>query len=153
MTTKMKRPFYFREPDMIDDERGVLDLPLRLLVTLVVGAAALSAILYYLSAPCWFPEHLQVEWNPQIINAEEESRINIKVMDSHGNPVSRASVIISGLGNAGSNKTGEDGTTTILISCSLPSYRNEGYLDISVNAPGCYEKFFQENAIKVVRGG
>lgn len=138
---------------MIGDERGVLDLPLRLLVTLVVGAAALSIILYYIFTPCWFPEHLQVHWHPLIINAGEEETIVVTVMDSHGNPISRASVILSGLGNASSNKTVDDGTATMVISCSLPSYRNEGYLDISVDAPGCYEKFFRENAIKVVRGG
>ncbi|HDN51240.1 MAG TPA: hypothetical protein ENG06_05650 [Thermoplasmatales archaeon] len=137
---------------MICDERGVLDLPLRLLVTLVVGAAALSIILYYIFTPCWFPEHLQVQWHPLVINADEEEKIVITVMDSHGNPVSRASVIVSGLGNASSNKTINNGTATLEIQCSLPSYRNEGYLDISVHAPGCYEKFFQENAIKVVKG-
>ena len=137
---------------MLGDERGVIDLPLRLLVTLVVGAAALSIILYYVLAPCWFPEHLQVQWDRLVINADEDETIVVTVMDSHGNPISRASVIISGLGNASSNKTEGEGTATLCIRCSLPPYRNEGYLDVSVDAPGCYEKFFQENAIKVVRG-
>lgn len=132
------------------NEKGVLELPLRMVVTLIIGSAALIIILSFIFQSCLFPKSLQVSWHPSIIESDVEKEIIISVYDSKGKPVSGATVMISGLGTVGVNKTNGKGKTSINIRASLPEYRNEGYLNLRVKVNGCYEDFYQENAIKVV---
>ena len=132
------------------DNRGVLELPLRMVVTLVIGSAALIIILSFILQPCLFPKSLQVSWHPSIIESDVEKEIIISVYDPKGKPVSGATVMISGLGTVGVNKTNGEGEASISIRASLPEYRSEGYLNLRVKVNRCYEDFYQENAIKVV---
>ena len=132
------------------DEGGVLELPMRMAVTLVIGGAVLGAIVYYVSSNCWNPESIQVSWNPEVLS-EGSNDVEVTVNNEHGNPIKDAIVTISGLGDADSNKTGGNGKATLHISPQLGIYRNEGYLDMEVKVSGCYRDFFQHDAIKVVR--
>ncbi|HHF56495.1 MAG TPA: hypothetical protein ENL42_06250 [Thermoplasmatales archaeon] len=77
--------------------------------------------------------------------------LEIVVKDEKGNPIQNAFVTITGLGYS-SGKTDNNGKTTLDMTIELPEYRDEGYLDLEVRAKGCYKKFHQENAIKVIRG-
>jgi len=140
---------------MIRDIRGLEDLPLRLIVTIIVGGAAVGVITSFLFTTCWHKEGLEVFWTPEMIVLNEEQEyypIKIYVTDNRGNVVKNANVVITGLGEAVSGKTDDKGEIAFEISIELPEFRNEGYLDIEVNAAGCYTQFYQEDAIKVVRG-
>jgi len=139
---------------LFKDKKGVIDLPMRLMVTLIIGGAVLGMIVYYISSNCWIKENLQVNWYPSVITLSENIdtySVEIVVKDEKGNPIQNAFVTITGLGYA-SGKTDNKGNTKLDLTIELPEYRNEGYLDLEVRAGDCYKKFYQEDAIKVVRG-
>lgn len=144
-----KMAFCFRE--VVHDRKGVFTLPVNLLIAIIIGGIVLGMVIYYLSQQCFFPDYLKVYWEPDVVNDSQPCNIFIRVYDSRGSPIAKASVIISGLGEVNSNITIANGTTVVKIFPHLPSYKNEGYLNIKVNAGKCYKNFFQENAIKVVR--
>jgi len=129
----------------------VLELPMRMVVTVVIGGAVLGSIMYYMSSNCWNPESIRVSWSPEVLY-EGDNEVSITVTDGHGNPLKNAVVTMVGLGDAGSNKTGGDGNAIVHISPQIDPNRNEGYLDIEVKVGGCYRDFIQHDAIKVIRG-
>ena len=130
----------------------MLDLPLRMVVTVIMGGAALVIVLSFLFQPCLFPKELQVCWEPPVIYEGREEEINVTVKNEKGMPVSKATVMISGLNITKVGETDANGSVKIYIKAFLQKYRNEGYLDLYIKAGSCYKKFCQENAIKVVRG-
>jgi len=132
----------------MERKEGILELPLKMVVSIVIGGVALSTVLYFLSTQCIYPKELDVQWNPLVIENEKINEIQIRVR-SDGKAVEGANVVISGLGNAASGKTNENGEATLYFTPHMKG-RNEGYVDIYVNAGRCYKKFHQENAIKVV---
>jgi len=132
------------------DKKAVTELPMRMVVTLVIGGVALGSVTYYLTSNCWSPENIQVSWSPEVLN-EGSNTLEVKVADGHGKPIKNAIVTVVGLGTASSNKTGSNGEVRLHINPILPKYRNEGYLSIQVKAGGCYRDFTQSDAIKVVK--
>lgn len=135
---------------------AVIGLPMRLTVSLLIGAAALSVILFYILNPCLFPDKLIVSIEP-VINIipdgfdEYDFLIKINVKDNQGYPVEQANIIIKGLGDARSKTTNSNGEAILEIRPSLDEGRHEGYLDLIVKA-SCFEIFSENNMIKIVRG-
>ncbi len=144
-----KKRVYF-----IIDEHAVLGLPMRLTVSLVIGTVALIAILSYITNPCLFPERMIVSLTPIITtlpgSEPENVTFTVYVNETDGHPLSGASVIIKGLGGAGSGFSDHNGKVLIQIQVQLESGVYEGYLDISVKA-ACHEPFEQQDMIKVVK--
>lgn len=138
-------------PAFLHDNNGVLGLPMRMVVALIIGGAALGTITYFMTTHCWSPEQLNVNWHPDVVD-EGASTINVTVRDADGDPIKDASVAITGLGGAGSDKTNNDGEVEITIHTHIPENRNEGYLDITARVSGCYKDYSHNDAIKVVAG-
>ncbi|MCD6448335.1 MAG: hypothetical protein J7L58_04750 [Thermoplasmata archaeon] len=124
---------------------------MRMVVSLIIGAATLATIIAVISKPCLFPKTLTVEITNRVVSEGTHIPIYVTVKDDKGKPIKGASVTITGLDTGASNITDINGKTTIYLDLQLPEYRKEGYLDIEVFAGSCYKKFHQENAIKVVR--
>lgn len=139
----------------IRNERAVLGLPMRLTVILIIGVVALIAILAFILNPCLLPDKMIVVVEPivnEITTGDEATfDIDVHVTDSSGNPVKSANVIIDGLGGAGSGRTDEYGDTTVQIMVRLEPGKIQGFLDVTVKAGACYEKFSQSDMIAVVR--
>ena len=78
----------------------------------------------------------------------------VKVADDKGNPISGASVIIHGLGGAGSDVTNDEGYAFVknTNSIELNANQDSGYLTMEVSAPGYYT-YKNENALAVIRVG
>lgn len=135
------------------NRKGVIELPLRLLITVVIGGIALTTVLAFIFSPCLFKKDLQVCWDKHKINADEEEAITITVLNEKGKPVKGATVLIKGLGNASVGETNETGKVTLYINISKDALgaRNEGYLELVVDAGNCYRKFKEEAAIKVIK--
>jgi hypothetical protein len=127
---------------------------MRLTVSLVIGTVALIAILSYITNPCLFPERMIVSLTPIITtlpgSEPENVTFTVYVNETDGHPLSGASVIIKGLGGAGSGFSDHNGKVLIQIQVQLESGVYEGYLDISVKA-ACHEPFEQQDMIKVVK--
>lgn len=138
----------------VRDDRAVLGLPMRLTVTLVIGTIALIAILSFMLNPCLFPERMLVSVTPNITTLSEDGPENVTYIVSvhglDGHPLQGASIIITGLGGAGSGFSDESGTASILLKVQLENGVHEGYLDISVKA-ACHETFEHQDVIKVVQ--
>ncbi len=138
-------------PGFLHNNNGVLGLPMRMVVALIIGGAALGAITYFMTTHCWTPEQINVNWRPNVVD-EGSSTITVTVKDADGDPIKDATVTITGLGGAGSTKTNNGGEAEITLTTNIPENKNEGYLDITAKASGCYKDYSQDNAIKVVAG-
>lgn len=145
----LKKRAYF-----IVNEHAVLGLPMRLTVSLVIGTVALIAILSYITNPCLFPERMIVSLTPIVTtlpgSEPENVTFTVYVNETDGHPLSGASVIIKGLGGAGSGFSDDNGKVLIQIQVQLESGVYEGYLDISVKA-ACHVPFEHQDMIKVVK--
>jgi len=140
----------------LSDKRGVMGLPLRLTVCLIIGSAALFFILTFILNPCIFPGKIIVNVDPMVNiipggKNKETFSIEIKVMDNDGKPIYNADVILKGLGDARNNKTNYNGVAKIDITPTLHSDVYEGYLDLIVKSPR-KQTFSQGKMIKIVRG-
>jgi len=139
----------------IKNENAVIDLPMRLTVSIVVGTVALIAILSFIINPCLFPGKMIVSVDSMVNeipvgNVSSEFNFTFSVIDTEGHSIHNANVIIKGLGGIGSGSTDENGEITIQISAELKEGQYEGYLDVSVKA-ACYETFSQNDMIKIVK--
>jgi hypothetical protein len=145
----LKKRAYF-----IVNEHAVLGLPMRLTVSLVIGTVALIAILSYIMNPCLFPERLIVSVTPIVTTLPgsdpENVTFSVYVNETDGHPLSGASVIIKGLGGAGSGFSNDNGKVQIQLQVQLESGVYEGYLDISVKA-AYHELFEHQDIIKLVK--
>jgi hypothetical protein len=133
---------------------AVLGLPLRLTVSLIIGTIVLFAILSYILNPCLFPHQMIVSITPQVtfVNGTDPENVSfiVFVNDSNGHPLTNASVIIKGLGGAGSGFSDKTGRSIITLQVQLQQGLYEGYLDISVKAP-CHVPFDCQAIAKVVK--
>ncbi len=141
--------------NLLKNHYAVLSLPLRLIVSIVIGAAVLSSILLFILNPCIFPEKMIVKIDPMINIIppgfdEYEFNIKVEIVDRKGYPVKDANVLIKGLGDAVSSKTNSDGKVDLKIKPRLGKGVHEDYLDIVVKA-GCMQKVSQEKMIKIIR--
>jgi hypothetical protein len=139
----------------LKNESAVLGLPMRLTVSLIIGSIALMAILSMILNPCLFPHRMFVTISPQvtIVQGSEPENVSffVFVNDSDGFPLSGASVIVKGLGGAGSGVSDNDGKAIVNLEIQLENGTYEGYLDISVRAP-CHVPFEYQEIVKVVKG-
>ncbi|TFH44516.1 MAG: carboxypeptidase regulatory-like domain-containing protein, partial [ANME-2 cluster archaeon] len=104
-----------------NDENG-MELPINIVVMLVVGMVALAALLAIIPEA---KENLEVDLisvynnNGSTANIENGIKSSVDVImivyDRDNNPVEGASIIISGGGSMGSNKTDATGQTTVTV--------------------------------------
>jgi len=148
MVFRKKRKIFLK------NESAVLGLPLRLTVSLIVGTLVLVAILSMILNPCLFPSRILVTITPQVTlvqgNSPENVSFTVFVNDTDGFPLSGASVIIKGLGGAGSGVTDDHGKVLVQLAVQLESGTSEGYLDVTVKAV-CHVPFEHQGFVKVVR--
>lgn len=137
----------------VKSKKAVLGLPMRLMVSIIIGTVALAAIISFVSNPCLFPAKMIVSIEPMVstINSSHNyTEIDITVCGTDGAQIREALVIIKGPGSVESSYTNEYGKASINITSKLESGANEGYLDVIVKA-ACHETFTHEDMIKIVR--
>ena len=139
---------------IITDEQGVLGLPLRLTVSLIIGIVALAAILSFIMNPCLLPKTMAISVNPMVGVLSNESPVELTftvfVNDSTGHAVNGASVLIKGLGGAGSNFTDNQGKAIVYIQVSIEKGSIEGYLAVIIKS-SCYCTYSQSDLIKIIK--
>jgi hypothetical protein len=148
-----------------ENEDGVEGLPVRLIVVLVIGVIALSAMVGAVNI--FKPQKTltaavsKVSGKPgnllQVSNAGQGAvsktwTCSVNVTDANGVPVSGASVIVHGMGGAGSAVTDKKGVASLSKTNSIKLNPNQdsGYMTLEVNAPGFYP-YKNDNALAVVR--
>jgi hypothetical protein len=138
----------------IKNNEAVLGLPMRLTVSLVIGTVALVAILSFIMNPCLFPQKMIVSVTPMVVtfsgNNSENITFHVNISERSGYPLYGASVIIKGLGGAGSGFSNESGMALVQLWVQMEIGIHEGYLSVFVTAP-CHESIQCQELIKIVR--
>lgn len=142
-----------------------MDLPIKMAVLTVVGVAGLAALLSALPS-CTVPAPLAAEVVSvdgragDLLHGSRPAQIAIRVT-AKGGPVRDATVVLSGAGVAGPgaaaiNRSDRAGNATLLLD-PLPVWarlvaegQEEGYLKLSASAPGCYQRFENDYALRLV---
>ncbi len=124
---------------LVQDERGIEGLPVRLIIAFVVGVAALSVMLNMISGVESFAvAELDVKPEPNIVGPEEQT-IELTAIGSDNSPVADATIIIEGgtaqLDSMVVATTGPDGTASVTIDPSLGPNQAKGTLTIDVEPP------------------
>jgi flavin reductase (DIM6/NTAB) family NADH-FMN oxidoreductase RutF len=135
------------------DTFAVIDLPMRLVVSLIIGSVALGTIVSFMMQPCLFPRSLSVSIDPlslTINNTSSDVSFLVHVIDDANHPVSDALVIIKGNYDVASNMTDETGYCHLSLTVYLPDGISEGYLDVQIKA-SCKTTFDQKDIIRIVK--
>lgn len=121
------------------DERAIEGLPVRLVVSLVVGAACLSVMLNMVQGVGTLAvSELDVQPTPDVIEPDEQA-LTVTVVDADGDPVSGATVVVksgsASLDSVATGQSGPDGNATVTVSPSLGANQEEGTLVVDVKPP------------------
>lgn len=140
------------------DDRAIEGLPIRLVIALVVGVTSLSVMMSMLSGINGLAvSELDVKPAPEVVTSGAQT-IEMTVVDSNGEPVSGATVVVRGataeLDGIETARTGEDGAAMLDIAPELRANQADGTLQIDVKPPAGSEFVDkQENTeILVVEG-
>lgn len=125
--------------EFVRDERAIEGLPVRLVVSLVVGAACLSLMLNMVNGVGTLAvSELDVRPDPEVVGQEPQD-LTVTVVDADGNPVAGATVVVKSgsadLDGVATVRSGPDGNATVNIDPSLGSNQAEGTLVLDVKPP------------------
>ena len=128
-----------RLADLRDDERAIEGLPVRLVVSLVVGAACLSVMLNLVNGVGGLAaSELDVRPTPEVVEPGAQE-LTLRVVDAEGDPVSGATVVVKGgtasLDGVTTARSGPDGNATVSIHPRLGGNRAEGTVTLDVKPP------------------
>lgn len=114
--------YMYKPNDLFRNDENGMELPINIVVMLVVGMVALAALLAIIPEA---KEDMEVDLisvynnNGSTANIENGVKTSVDVVmmvyDRDNNPVEGASIIISGGGSMGSNKTDATGRTTVTV--------------------------------------
>ncbi|WP_137283932.1 DUF7382 domain-containing protein [Halorussus salinisoli] len=139
------------------DERAIEGLPIRLVIALVVGVASLGVMMNMLSGLGGLTvTELDAKPAPDVIGPSEEE-IDVVVVDPDGEPVSDATVVVTGdtatLDGVKTGTTGEDGEVSVTVDPELGPNQQEGTLEMRIKPPAGsdYADERENTAILVIR--
>lgn len=136
---------------LLKNRQAVIDMPLRLTVTIVIGTLVLLAILSYMNNTTLIAEDIIVEIDTYSVAYQDNNSFQITVTDTQHQALSDCLVIIKGLGQITSNRTDTNGVATIQVSCNLNATQQQGYLDVIVKPPDGFNEYQQNELIKIYR--
>ncbi|MFC7204764.1 carboxypeptidase regulatory-like domain-containing protein [Haloferax namakaokahaiae] len=121
------------------DTRAIEGLPIRLVIALVVGVAAMSVMLNMLSGVQGLAtSELDVKPDPDVVTPGPQD-ITFTVVDHEGNPVEGATVVVKSgtadIEKVEHKKSGDGGEATIHLDPELGPNREDGTLVVDVKPP------------------
>jgi hypothetical protein len=124
---------------LLDDERGIEGLPVRLIIAFVVGVATLSVMLNMISGVESFAvSELDVKPEPEVVGPGD-AQIEVTAVDSSGAPVADATVLVkrgsASLDSVAVATTGPDGTANLSVAPALGPNQAQGTLTVDVKPP------------------
>jgi hypothetical protein len=152
-----------RPPTAIfDDERGIEGLPIRLVIALLVGVAALSVMMTMIEDVGGIGKSeldAEVDDNDIDLSHDGSPDLTVTVVDEGGDPVSGATVTLAGSSAqlADGSRTAEtesDGEVTFdEVTPELEPNQDQGTLTIDIHPPNGDFQDEQENTEILVHGG
>lgn len=121
------------------DERAIEGLPIRLVISLVVGVACLSVMMGTISGiETLQVTEVDVEPHPEV-TTPGETNVTVTVVDPEGSPVTGATVVAKSgsarLSTVATAETGAGGNATLSLSPSLGPNQQEGTVTFDVKPP------------------
>jgi hypothetical protein len=144
-----------RSPTAIfEDERAIEGLPIRLVIALLVGVAALSVMMTMIDDVGGIGKtELDAEPDPDTIDLGSDGTrdVTLTVVDDEGKPVSGATVVLTGesarLPNGPYHAEAEDGEVTFEdVSPELEPNQDQGTLSIDIQHPDSEYQDERENS-------
>jgi hypothetical protein len=128
-----------RMTDLRRDERAIEGLPVRLVVSLVVGAACLSVMLNMVQGIGTLAvTELDVRPTPEVVETGPQE-LTLTVVDADGDPVSGAIVVVksgtASLDGVVTAESGAAGNATVTVEPELGENQAEGTLVVDVKPP------------------
>lgn len=128
-----------RLTDLRHDERAIEGLPVRLVVSLVVGAACLSVMLNMVQGVGTLAvSELDVQPTPEVVETGSQE-LALTVVDADGDTVSGATVVVksgtASLDSVVTAESGTDGNATVTVDPALGGNQAEGTLVVDVKPP------------------
>jgi hypothetical protein len=140
------------------DERAIEGLPVRLVVSLVVGAACLSVMLNMVQGVGTLGvTELDVRPTPEVVETGSQE-LTLTVVDADGDPVSGATVVVksgtASLDGVATGKSGPGGNATVTVDPELGENQAEGTLVVDVKPPAGteYADRRENSYVLVIRG-
>lgn len=136
----------------LKDDSAVIDLPVYLVITLIIGSVALVSILSMMVLPSIFTDTPIVSVEPLItsINTTNSSiQYQIYVTTPDHQPIRNAHVILKNQHTIAMNSTNKSGGATITIPVRIPSGLQQVYLDVIVKTAS-YQTISNNNMLKVI---
>lgn len=131
---------------------AVIDLPMYLVVTIIIGLIALGSILSMMVIPPFFTATPVVIIDPVVttVNASNSSiTYYVKVNTPDHQPIRNAHVIIKESTTIAINTTNASGETRVRIQPEIPSGLHEIYLDVIVKTNN-YQTLTNTDLLKVI---
>jgi hypothetical protein len=120
-----------------NNDSAVLDLPLYLVVTIIIGSIALASILSMIILPPYFTPNPVLTITP-VVTAINSSNTTIQyealVNTQEGKPIANAHVIIKNGQTISTNITNEFGIANLSIQAIIPPGLHECYFDVIVKS-------------------
>lgn len=137
--SSVRRTVADRAATLRDDERAIEGLPVRLVVSLVVGAACLSVMLNLVNGVgSLAASEVDVRPTPEVVETGPQE-LRLQVVDADGDGVSGATVVVNGgtanLDGVATARTGPDGNATVSVDPQLSGNQAEGTLTLDVKPP------------------
>lgn len=133
-------------------DSAVLDLPMYLVVTLIIGILALTSIISMMILPVFPSETPHVTIHPLIKSVNTSNFVisyQVQVIDTDHRPLSDAHVIIKNVDTIAVNTTNQTGSATLMVQGNIPLGLHETYFDVIVKSSK-YPTFTSENMLKIV---
>lgn len=137
---------------LLSNELAMIDLPMRMLVSLTIGLISITVILSFLFQPALFDQEVIVTIHPSVAIVNEtnpETFFTVTVSDEQAHRIPHAQVVLHGDSFVQSNMTDNKGQTTIEVNITIPAHQYETFADVRVKASG-YQTFFEQDLIKIV---
>jgi len=124
---------------LMRDERAIEGLPVRLVIALVVGVAALGIMLNMLSGiQAIGITEVDVQPQPEVTGPGSQT-VDVTVVDPDGKRIANATVIARSdsarLGGVVTERTGADGTASMSLDPSLGPNQADGTISFDVQPP------------------
>lgn len=137
---------------VLRDDDSVVDVPMYLVITLIIGSVALASILSMIFMPSFTTETPLVFVEPLLssINTTNGSvQYHVRVTSPTHQPMVNAHVIIKNQQSIATNSTNESGETIVKIQVTIPQGLQETYFDVIVKSPR-YQILTNTNMLKVI---
>jgi len=128
-----------RPGTLVDDERAIEGLPIRLVIALVVGVASLGVMMNTLGGIGTLGvSELDTRPTPEVIGPDGGD-LTVAVVGPDGERVSNATVVAKGdtasLDSVRTARTNANGTATLTVDPSLGPNQDEGRIELDVKPP------------------